>query len=343
MIRICGDVSITDGFFDVGYGLGSRIKTGFNPISNIHKGEDFWIGNFEGVTSSKSVLTGTSANQFRIDPKDLGESLSLFDIMGVANNHVMQHGVDAYKETCDILENKGIVTFGENIQKTKLFKVGSQKYSITGFSQRIDQFSDKPLYWHNPEYSALKNEIDGLPKDAFKIAYIHWGYEYVNRPSTQQKQFAHLLIDFGYDLIVGMHPHIMQGFELYKNKYIFYSIGNFTFDMPWEPTKYGAIVNVDDNDGNVVISYDYVFIDSNLSTHIIEEDQVPDRYRFSSLNQLIDIEDNGESYFHEVDYYYRKYRKANHMDIFKKIMKHPRSSFYILKDFINRRVLSNNK
>ena len=110
---------------------------------------------------------------------------------------------------------------------------------------RIDDFTDIPSYWHNPEYKEVEVELKALPEDAFKVLYIHWGNEYINRPSAVQKKFAHWLIDAGFDLIIGMHPHVLQGYEMYKGKYIFYSLGNCVFEMAWEPTTIGAIVKFD--------------------------------------------------------------------------------------------------
>ena len=92
------------------------------------------------------------------------------------------------------------------------------------------------------------------------MLFVHWGNEYINRPLSAQKKFAHWLIDAGYDLIIGMHPHVLQGFEDYNGKRIYYSLGNFVFDMAWEPIHYGAIVNVDFAGAEPRISYDYVKI-----------------------------------------------------------------------------------
>ena len=77
----------------------------------------------------------------------------------------------------------------------------------------------------------FKQEFNNIPNDCFKIVYLHWGNEFVNCPSETQIKLAHWLVDLGFDLIVGMHSHVLQGFEEYKGKYIFYSIGNCLFDM----------------------------------------------------------------------------------------------------------------
>lgn len=339
MIRLVGDVSLTDGYFDAGFGLGSLVKAGINPLANIQKKGDFWIGNFEGVASNSSTLEGIASRQFRIEPSFIDEPLKLFDVLGIANNHVMQHGNEAYEETNQSLLKKGIKTFGSVRDRTTFFNVDGKDFSVTGFSLRIDQFSDNPLYWHNPELISLIDEVHNISQDVFKIVYVHWGYEYMNRPSQYQKLFAHLLIDMGYDMVVGMHPHVMQGFEIYKSKYIFYSLGNFSFDMPWERTKYGAVVNLTIGEDTIRVTYDYVHIDSELRTCFIDEESVPNQFRFTTLNNLLKIEDNGEQYFDQVDRFYRQYRRANHKDIIRKVLSHPRAAVFIIKDFIKRRII----
>lgn len=339
MIRIVGDVNITDGYFDVGYGIGSRLMNGYNPFSQIDKKDDYWIGNFEGVCSRKSCLEGVSSRQFRIEPQLIKPIVNQFNAMGLANNHSMQHGAEAFQETEKKLHDCGISVFGTILNKTTRFSYRGLNFTITGLSQRIDQFSENPAYWHNPELSEIKKEIDSQPSDSFKIIFLHWGNEYINRPSTEQILFAHYLIDIGADLIVGMHPHVLQGYEVYKGKYIFYSIGNFCFDMPWEATKYGAIVNVDISEGDVVVMPSYIKINNDFQPVEVEEGSIPIEYRFSDLNKRIQLTSNGETYFYEVNRYYRQYRKANHKDIAHKMLSHPRISFYIIKDFIKRRFL----
>lgn len=338
MLKFVGDINLTDGYFDVGFGVGSKLKKGFDPFQHLNrKSEDCWIGNFEGVASESSEKTGNAALQFRVDPHCLS-SLKHFDIYGIANNHVMQHGAAAYQRTFDFLTSQGCKCFGSIAQKTLIFEHQGQKVCITGFSQRVDAFSASPCYWHNPEYNEIEDESASLPQDAFKIVYVHWGNEFINRPSSPQKHFAHWLVDVGFDMVIGMHPHVLQGYEQYHGKYIFYSLGNFVFDMPWKPTKYGAIVNVDLSKDKVIPVVDYVRINEEFIPHIIEEKDVPQEFRFEHLNQHLLKEDNSEEYHAELNKYYKQYRKANHNDIARKMLEHPTIVGVTIKDFIKRRL-----
>lgn len=338
MLKIVGDINLTDGYFDVGFGVGSKLKQGFNPFQYLdRKPEDCWVGNFEGVASETSERTGNAALQFRVEPHYLTH-LKHFDIYGIANNHAMQHGAVAYQRTFDYLTSCGCLCFGSNTQKTQFFEHQGRNVCITGFSQRIDAFSREPCYWHNPEYKDIEDEFASLPQDAFKLVFVHWGNEFINRPSSQQKRFAHWLVDVGFDIVIGMHPHVLQGYEIHHGKYIFYSLGNFVFDMPWEPTKYGAIVSVDLSTETIDPQVEYVRINDEFAPQIIDEKDVPKEFCFDYLNEQLLKEDNSEEYHAEINRCYKQYRKANHKDIAKKMLAHPSVIGGTVNDFIKRRL-----
>lgn len=340
MLRFVGDINLTDSYFDVGFGVGSKLKNcKFDPFENvIRKQEDCWIGNFEGVASETSERTGVAALQFRVDPQNIVH-LKHFNIYGIANNHVMQHGGYAYQRTFEFLTSQGCLCFGSNEKKTQMFEHQNTEISITGFSQRVDAFSETPCYWHNPEYKDIEEELSTINQDAYKIVYVHWGNEFVNRPSSQQKRFAHWLVDAGFDLVIGMHPHVLQGYEKFHGKYIFYSLGNFVFDMPWKPTKYGAIVSVDLSKMPIIPSIDYVRINDDFVPQIIDEQDVPQELRFDYLNKQILKEDNSEEYHSEINRCYKQYRKVNHKDILRKMLSHPSIIRYTMSDYFKRRFI----
>ena len=99
MIRFTGDINLTDWDFNFGFGIGSKIVSGFDPFSKIVKNKsDLWVGNFEGVASDITDKKGMASEVFRVSPEAL-KSLSHFDIYGFANNHAMQHGTLAYEQT----------------------------------------------------------------------------------------------------------------------------------------------------------------------------------------------------------------------------------------------------
>ena len=180
----------------------------------------------------------------------------------------------------------------------------------------------------------MKAELTKYDDCDFRIIYVHWSIEFINYPYNDQKQFAHYLVDCGADLIIGMHPHVMQGYEVYKEKYIFYSLGNCVFNMPWEPTKYSLQVNVDLTTN--VISYKYLHIGEDYFPRYVE--QVPEKYSMEYLNTLLDICEDNEKYFAKAANCLGQYRKANRRSIMKNMWKLKFSDVTsMLIDFIKRK------
>lgn len=337
MLIFTGDINLTDNNFDVGYGVGSSIRKGLNPFSKIQKKEnEYWIGNFEGVTSNISDLTSYTKNCFRIEPSAI-KNFKLIDCYGLANNHVMEHGNRAYQEMDTCLNSMGIQTFGSLKKKSLQFVHDGKNIAVSGFSLRNDLLKYKALYWIFPEYSEIITEFNSISQNDYKIAYIHWGVEFINHPMINQIQFAHWLVDIGYDLIIGMHPHVLQGYELYKGKHIFYSLGNFVFNMAWNNTKFGAIVKLNVNNGHV--EYNYIRINKSYCPEIVTSEDVPEELRFESLNLKVSNTENIEPYIKKAFKGLKSYRNANYLSIMKNAYKSDFSfTMAILRDFIKRRL-----
>lgn len=337
MLKFVGDICFSDKNFDVGFGVGTKISNGFNPFEKLSKHEDdIWIGNFESVVARNTNKTDYRKECFLISPESIA-NLGFIDYYGIANNHVMEHGETAYREMCSNLQSLSKGVFGSLEQKSVTFEHQNKKVSITGFSLRKEETGNQPLYWVLPEMSEIEAEYKSLDSD-YKIAYIHWGVEFINYPNIDQVRFAHWMIDLGFDLIIGMHPHVMQGYEIYKDKYIFYSLGNFVFNMAWTPSKYTAVINLDLIRNE--ISWDYIKIDSNLYPVVVEELDTPEIYRFDNLNRFIQKRLNIEEYIKKQQQGLRNYRKSLHWDFLKNITKYKHSTLLgMVKDFINRRFI----
>lgn len=220
-----------------------------------------------------------------------------------------------------------------------MFGYKGRQISITGLSFRLDEFSESLCYWHNPEFIDIQQEIHNLPNYAYKTLFVHWGNEYINRPSSSQKKFAHWLVDAGFDLVVGVHPHVLQGYEDYKHARIYYSLGNFVFDMPSEACRYGAVVGLDFDENNTPFFIErYVEIDKNGYPAIVEDLSIPYQYRFEYLNQCLLKEDNSEPYHLEAQQGYFRYRRANRKLILKNFALHPKKMIGVVSDFIKRKL-----
>ena len=92
----------------------------------------------------------------------------------------------------------------------------------------------------------ISNDIKNAKKQAQKvIVFFHWGNEFTRKINPKQKELAHQSIDSGADIVLGTHPHVVQPLEIYKNKLIAYSLGNFIFDQQWsKPMDEGMIIRI---------------------------------------------------------------------------------------------------
>lgn len=335
MIRIVGDTCFADGDFDQGFGIGTYLRNGQDPLSQILKNnDDIWLGNLECVVSD-TTENKVGVNSFRVSERDFLLSTHL-DIYSVANNHAMQHGSTAFFNTVNTaLKVSKIV--GSNEQKHLIVNHNDISYGILSFSMREEAFFFPPLYWSTPSFTAIQDEYKQIQRADVKMAYVHWGNEFMNYPNVEQKRFAHWLVDIGFDLIIGTHPHVLQGYEIYKSKYIFYSIGNFLFNMSTPNTKYGAIVNVDYHKG-IKITYNYINLNNGVPS-LVSTNNVPIPFRFENINSLINIEEDNELYYLRMFRELKKYQKKNRVWILKTLHKHKLPEIIeLLQSFLRRRI-----
>ncbi len=206
--------------------LFEKLATGGN---NIFQNQDLVSCNLEGaVTNSGQHYPPFNRYDFAFSPeivaklKDYG-----FNFFNLANNHFADQGQRGIDETRQNLDSLGFNYSGcpdgqIGDCSTKIIEIKNQKIGLVGFSavyQELDLDNLKDIV------KKLKTQSD------FVVVNFHWGSEYQHKFSPLQQKYAHALIDTGADLVVGHHPHVVQGLEIYKGKSIFYSLGNFIFDQ----------------------------------------------------------------------------------------------------------------
>ncbi|UPM53595.1 CapA family protein [Gottfriedia acidiceleris] len=189
-------------------------------LNNIFKQDDLSTVNLE-TTLTNAKIRATKTFRFKGSPsyaKIL--TLSGIEAVNLANNHSHDYLQKGYEDTINNLKKEKIGYFGYNnkyVTTIKGFKVGALGY---------EGWNDSPDL-----RVKINNDIQNLRKSGVKIILIHfhWGIERDYVPNSTQKNLAHYAIDHGADLIVGHHPHVVQGIEEYKGKFIVYSLGNFMF------------------------------------------------------------------------------------------------------------------
>ena len=171
--------------------------------------------NFRGPTSFVNILLAASVEHANI-----------------ANNHYIDYGVSGRRSTRDTLQRAGIAYSGYTY--THIFEKDGVKIGFAGIRESM---------WHQNR-ATMTNEIKALKKaDCDYIVYAcHWGTEYAENHNDIQKLMATYAIDAGADCVIGTHPHVVQGVEVYNGKPIFYSLGNFVFGGNLNPTDYDGLV-----------------------------------------------------------------------------------------------------
>ena len=232
----------------------------FERITPLLEGSDLAIANLEGtITANDSVAVDSGTLRFTFSPQFIPALAERFQIFSLANNHALDFGKAGLSQTRIFLQEANISIFGDPQNKAGVRSTIVSKNDFT-----IGLVGYHALWKLDTE--AIVSEIEKIkPQVHFVIIYPHWGIEYELSPSPVQIKEAHEFIDAGADVIIGSHPHVVQTIELYKNKPIFYSIGNFIFDQYWsEETVRGLAVRLvlEKKDGRLHQTYEL------LPTHI---------------------------------------------------------------------------
>lgn len=158
------------------------------------------------------------------------------DLVNLANNHVGDYGSQGVLDTLSYLKTAGIrhVGAGENLKKARspvIFKLKGQRIGFLGYFGGKDYAAADKKPGTSPTYEQyIIEDIRNLKqKTDVVIVNFHWGIEKSSYPEHYQNELAHKAIDAGADLIIGHHPHVLQGIEKYKNGFVVYSLGNFIF------------------------------------------------------------------------------------------------------------------
>ncbi|MFH1036504.1 MAG: CapA family protein, partial [Patescibacteria group bacterium] len=232
-------------------------KWPFLEITDELKKADIVFGNLEGPISDMGTKVG-SIYSFRADPKTIeGLTFAGFDILSVANNHALDYGRDALEDTFLRLRQANIDYVGggntlaeadspisKEVDGTKIAFLAytnlcSESWNATEKNSGINCIAEDDLETVKQKIRDTKNNADVL------IVSLHSGGEYTQTLTALQTDFARSAIDAGADMVVEGHSHVVQKNEAYKDKYIFYSLGNFVFDQNFsEETMQGQMLKI---------------------------------------------------------------------------------------------------
>lgn len=205
----------------------------FQNVRSVLEADDLTLVNMEGtLTESNQRQNKTYAFK---GPPEYTAILAdgSVEAANLANNHSKDYGEQSYTDTITALEEAGIPTFG--FDQVKILDIKGVKVGLTGIYELEDHLERK---------KQVKDNIAALKEAGAQLIVVsfHWGVEREHTPNDTQKTLAHLAVDEGADLVIGHHPHVLQGIEKYKDKYIVYSLGNFCFGGNSNPSDKDTII-----------------------------------------------------------------------------------------------------
>ena len=198
-------------------------------VKELFSDDDMTIVNLEGVlTESTAIMPGRTYNIS--GPPEYVKILTegSVEAVSMANNHRLDYGDNGTLDTVAALEQEQIVyAYDNNVGMLELqdkeIKIGFVSVNAVNNGAAVEQ--------------QVQEGLEKLKEDGADLLLVccHWGIESDNFPNGVQQNLGHKCIDWGADLVIGHHPHVLQGIEEYNGKFILYSLGNFSFGANRNP------------------------------------------------------------------------------------------------------------
>lgn len=231
-LLFAGDVTLSDN-------VESHIGTDTSYIFKLWKPGlecDIFMVNLEHPVTT-SIEKVEKKYNFRMNPAAIGTLKNGgVSLVNCANNHVFDFGLQGIEETMRNLDSAGVryVGLGKDLRAARtpvILEVRGLRFGFLGYYGGGEYAATASRPGFAPRYQPyIVDDVRSLRKKVdFVVVSFHWGTERAPEPDSLQVRLAHSVIDAGADLIVGHHPHVLQGIEEYRGKHIAYSLGNFVF------------------------------------------------------------------------------------------------------------------
>ena len=306
-VTVAGDLCLEeDGFVIDKYDEGNDLEACISPeILDITQNADIFYLNHEYTVSDRGEALAGKLYTFRAKPERMAllEEMGT-DLVSLANNHIYDYGEEGMLDTLDYLDEAQIpyVGGGRNMEEAgrpiyfiingmKIGFVAASNAELTLYTPAAGE--DSPGILEAYDTALYDQVITEASKECdYLIAYIHWGPEDVNQYADYQTVQGKEFLDAGADIVVGGHPHVLQGMEYMDGKPVIYSMGDFWFNGE---TKYTGLLNLEISvDGLEQMSFTPC-LQTGFTTQYIEDSGEP-REMFDFLENLspnVQIDDQG--------------------------------------------------
>lgn len=252
-----GDVLFANAF-KAGYDAGGITGVVAEDLLQALKEADILMINNEFPFSDRGEAMADKQFVFRCEPSYVKALTEMgVDIVSLANNHTLDYGKDALRDTFTTLDGAGILYGGagdtvERAQQIQIIEANGKKFGFLAVSRVVPtadwkvENSAPGLFSCYDETRLLEIIEEGKKQCDFLTVFPHWGTEYSAAPDENQKRIAAKCMEAGADLIVGAHTHCLEGIEYINGKPVFYSLGNFIFGQSIEQSAAVEVTVKDD-------------------------------------------------------------------------------------------------
>lgn len=226
----------------------------FKHVKDLFLADDYTIGNLETPITEKGTPAANKQFVYKSSPEAVtAMKVSGIDLVNLANNHSMDQGEDGLLDTMYTLDKEKMEYVGAGVNADRAYSPvfverNGVKMAFFGFSRVVPEtswYAGKNKVGLAVMYDSKRavEAVQAAKKEADLVIVIaHWGKEKVDLPVEHQKELAQALVSAGADLIVGGHPHVLQGFEQLNGKWIAYSMGNFIFTRATQPKTWETMI-----------------------------------------------------------------------------------------------------
>lgn len=233
-------------------------------VMDVFAADDCTIGNLEGVLTESTDIRESKEWNHKGRPEyvDILTRGSV-EVVSLGNNHIMDYNEEGVKDTIDTLENAGVTYAISGVWGDKYGMYETEKGIKIGF------VSVNEYYEGNTVYTFLEDGLKQLREQGADLVFalVHWGGDKTHIIENDQYTMGRWCVDQGYDLVLGCHPHVLQGIECYNGKYIVYSMGNFC---------YGGSKNPKEKD-SMIFQQTFTFVDGVLQENTTDIRAIPCR------------------------------------------------------------------
>ncbi|MET3209217.1 UNVERIFIED_CONTAM: poly-gamma-glutamate capsule biosynthesis protein CapA/YwtB (metallophosphatase superfamily) [Paenibacillus sp. PvR008] len=226
----------------------------YQYLGNLFRKDDLTIANLETPVTTGGVGALNKTYVYKSSPKALTALAAAgIDAVNLANNHILDQGTDGLLDTLKYLKENDIAYTGagRNVKEAyapHYFERKGIKIALLGATRVMPEASwnagaKQPGVAGAYDSTAIVKSIREARKQADLVIVIaHWGKERATALEPHQTELSHAFIDAGADLVIGGHPHVLQGMEQYKGKWIAYSTGNFIFSKSTLPATWDTAI-----------------------------------------------------------------------------------------------------